>query len=542
MGQTSAQLWPLLASKLKGAAPGRAIPYAEADDREFFELFFDFGDQRDPFFDPTTCRWLRPNHYHSNSATMRKKTFIGSWKAATFDDGLLNLEIDYFGRFAQRLTKRAEVQRVPALALAVWMFKDTTAWGDAADAISQIDSTTQLVSEFKDRFNFDDPDEWEVLFDPDDRVPDIVDPRFVGEPLTRDQISELCTNMTRVTGGIQTLERETPARRTITLADLQVAAEREGLVLPDAFLNRLLAALEVGHVRLIGAPGTGKSTIARMILVQSAGDNFEFAAATGQWTGDEIIGGLVPDPKSANALIFQPGLALRAAEENRWLCIDEINRADIDAAFGEFFSLLSGFDVTTPYRTSNGNSIRLLAERPVGDLNDGEFGVPEDWRMIATMNSWDKLSLNRLSFAFSRRWCSVFVPIPDPDAYRTIIQGFADDLRLGDDAELISAYCRIFSDRTPLTLRSLGLELGPGIARSCMRDVAALIAKGIGRAEAFAYSLCGFLLPQFEGASESHQQIAHALTASLQMLNADAQVIARVNTELMLYTGAEFGT
>src|SRR4051812_41396084 len=61
--------------------------------------------------------------------------------------------------------------------------------------------------------------------------------------------------------------------------------------LPPNLIARIVAALASSNVRLMGAPGTGKSTIAQMILEARKGDQYDFSLATGQWSGEDIIGG-----------------------------------------------------------------------------------------------------------------------------------------------------------------------------------------------------------------------------------------------------------
>src|SRR5205085_1299937 len=70
----------------------------------------------------------------------------------------------------------------------------------------------------------------------------------------------------------------------------------------------------------------------------------------------DTIGGYVPE--LAGGLTFEPGVVLRALKQGGWLIIDEMNRADIDKAFGPLFTLLAGSGgdaketVTLPYRES----------------------------------------------------------------------------------------------------------------------------------------------------------------------------------------------
>lgn len=318
-------------------------------------------------------------------------------------------------------------------------------------------------------------------------------------------------------------------------------AGASGLRLPATLITRIVAALATSNVRLMGAPGTGKSTLAEIILEARKGDDWDYTLATNQWTGEDVIGGPMPDPGDPRRLVFQPGIVLAAAEANRWLGIDEINRADIDSAFGELFSLLSGFDTTLPYLPHPGSSKRvtIYAQRPEGELGEGEYGIPEDWRMIATMNSWDKASLARVSFAFSRRWCTIYVPVPDGETYGQILDSLLESHEL-DHAAVRESLRSVFvedRDTEPRSLRSLGLGLGPGIAAACVRDIASCMALGLDASTAFIASVEGFVLPQFEGQLEAHEDISAALGTAAHHAGATDGQLHDLDNRLGVFTG-----
>ena len=113
-----------------------------------------------------------------------------------------------------------------------------------------------------------------------------------------------------------------------------------------------------------------------------------------------------------------------ARYRGRWLVIDEFTRAPIDAAFGSLLTTLGGQRSPLAVPT-----------------DDGEVAVPlpRDFRIIGTLNSFDRHFLNQISEAMKRRFTFIDV-LPPPRsmvaaeqgmvAYRALLhlreQGLAD--------------------------------------------------------------------------------------------------------------------
>ncbi len=231
-------------------------------------------------------------------------------------------------------------------------------------------------------------------------------------------------------------------------AELQEYVEQvTRLSLRPELYGHLAASLNAGkHLILIGPHGSAKTTLARAICEFASGrrlpgaaaappacHDYRLATATADWTTFDTIGGYMPDQDQT--LQFRPGLFLEAIRSAHWLIVDEINRAEIDKAIGPLFTVLSGQGVDLPYRVQR-QPVRILPpveRRPAGNpppgwwipagVKDGDFSyvIHPNWRIIGTMNVYDKSSLFQLSFAFMRRFAFVEVELPGDGEYRALL-------------------------------------------------------------------------------------------------------------------------
>jgi MoxR-like ATPase len=210
--------------------------------------------------------------------------------------------------------------------------------------------------------------------------------------------------------------------------------------------TQVASALNTGkHVILIGPPGTGKTTLAEDICKYATGEraettaaglpiteNYILSTATADWTTFDTIGGLVPTV--GDLLEFRPGLFLKAVCHGHWLIIDEINRAEIDKAFGELFTVLSGQQVTLPHQVGT-YDLRILPpeDREKASQSGYDYVIHPNWRIIGTMNVYDKSQLFFLSFAFMRRFAFVDVDLPDEkEIYAGLRSGWLSKIKLED--------------------------------------------------------------------------------------------------------------
>jgi hypothetical protein len=180
-----------------------------------------------------------------------------------------------------------------------------------------------------------------------------------------------------------------PAADFVAAADIRAAAEKRGLRLPGAVYANAAAALAGGrHLLLVGPPGAGKTTLALAVA--------EAAASAGRAGGAAVLTAAREwDPSDA---------VLEAAQLGRWLVVDDLDRAELDAAFGGLASFLAGIPVTLPGR-------------------DGEARAAKDWRLIATA-----ARIPAASAALLGRFAAIEVPPPaDADLLAALGQAAGGD-------------------------------------------------------------------------------------------------------------------
>lgn len=329
--------------------------------------------------------------------------------------------------------------------------------------------------------------------------------------------------------------------------DAAMSASPCGLVGQEQPMRQAIAALRAGkHVILLGPPGTGKTELARCIC-RTLGMQYDLSTATSEWTTFDTIGGYFAVPGSSGAsLDFMPGIVTSAIEKNRWLVIDELNRADIDKALGELFTVLAGAPVTLPYK----KIVQSGAHQVFIGFDDGSdppdecfpFLIKTDWRVLGTMNTFDKASLYQLSFAFMRRFAFIYVDAPKQAEFESLVRAAAADvdaalIAKGEPMKASDLLVGVFAPPTGSGLDGLGLRIGPAIffdVLSYLRARSGSWSNALQLPAMLEEALSMYVYPQFEGREHEHEQIVETVAPVLQ---ADAEMKADISRKLSDWTG-----
>ena len=82
--QGAMHLVHFLAAKRQDVNATSFTKYSEGDDRNFCDDALKVRPGNNPYYDPLDDEFRIDSHFHSNVATMRKKTFADKWKAAEY--------------------------------------------------------------------------------------------------------------------------------------------------------------------------------------------------------------------------------------------------------------------------------------------------------------------------------------------------------------------------------------------------------------------------------------------------------------------------
>lgn len=203
------------------------------------------------------------------------------------------------------------------------------------------------------------------------------------------------------------------ATKVIGLEELQ--SQNTGIQLTDLEERRVSSG---SNVLLYGVPGSGKSWTIEHEYCKK-GTNVERLVFHPDYTYSDFIGQILPnvDEEGQVSYKFTPGPftnilhdAYNDPEKEYILIIEEINRGNAPAIFGEVFQLLDrktelresdddGYPIgTSEYGITNANIAKIV----YGDARH-KVRIPSNLSIIGTMNTSDQ-NVFTLDTAFQRRW------------------------------------------------------------------------------------------------------------------------------------------
>jgi len=206
---------------------------------------------------------------------------------------------------------------------------------------------------------------------------------------------------------------------------------RKELYLDDDTARKFAVAALAGNVLLYGPPGTGKTSLAVRFAEALTGCRPVVKVANALWFRRDVIGGETLEGgnvKWRSGFIIEAynwaAGALRKPGDNRdflvFVVLDELNRADVDKAFGDFFAMFpSPHPEDWHVPESLINEIESYGERAddeakefVNNYRDLKDEPLKHVRIIATMNVVDVRNLFMVGEALSRRFTVVEIPCP----------------------------------------------------------------------------------------------------------------------------------
>ena len=224
---------------------------------------------------------------------------------------------------------------------------------------------------------------------------------------------------------------------------------------------------------LYGAPGTGKSYELQKRVNSLKPSKHERVTFYSDYSYAQFIGGYRPVPvyvqnnneevvikNQQNTELKRPGQpvieysfvagpllrlyveAKKNPEELYLLVIEELNRADAAAVFGDFFQLLDRkSDGTSQYEIQLSKEAKEYLEQEFEDntdLKDESVCLPANLYIWATLNSADQ-GVFPIDTAFKRRWEFEYLPLNENEAVVSdkVLTLKTTDMETGDNIEIL---------------------------------------------------------------------------------------------------------
>ncbi|MGC8593854.1 MAG: AAA family ATPase, partial [Nitrososphaeria archaeon] len=258
-----------------------------------------------------------------------------------------------------------------------------------------------------------------------------------GNPINDDQLlNDLKTILNQYVNDVLYGLQSTPPGTVMPEPEERLLFEtiREELYLSEDFdLDALITAVKNGNVLLYGPPGTGKTTYAKFVATSISGGNFMIRTANSLWFRREVIGG---ETIEGGTVKWKSGFLIEAYnrasdlgdDQLMFVILDELNRADADKAFGDFFTIFSSNDhdewqvpedlanEIATYGENADDSGKTFVKKYRALKRIGTQNAPlKRIRIIATVNLADINNLYLLGEALLRRFMLIEFPCPGSD-------------------------------------------------------------------------------------------------------------------------------